>query len=251
MMMRLILLLLSAFLVEASSQNIAATPVSRLATPWWKQRFAEKQAELHAHPPELIWLGDSITQDWELDGPQPWLKFRPVWDRFYGSKKAIDLGFKGDSTCHLLWRLLHGELDGYEPRLAILLIGANNFGHIHTDAEATLDGIRSIVSVLHRKTPRTRIILVSVLPSIRSAWVSENTKRLNASLPGAFVADKTVTFVDASSLFIVRGQVDATAFIDPKLTPRQPALHPTAQAQERLATLLQPIVTHDLAMAPP
>jgi lysophospholipase L1-like esterase len=245
------LLLLCSWLVAASSQNIATTPVSRLQTPWWKQRFDEKQQELRTHPPELVWLGDSITQDWERDGPQPWLQFRPVWERFYGSEKAVNLGFKGDSTCHLLWRLMHGELDGYQPKLAIVLIGANNFGHIHTDAEATLEGIRSIVSVLHRKTPRTRIILVSVLPSIRSVWVSENTKRLNASLASAFVADMTVTFVDASSLFISQGHVDAAAFIDPKLTPPEPALHPTAQAQERLAALLQPIVTRDLAMPPP
>ena len=88
---------------DASPQNIAVLPISRTTEPWWRQRFEEKQNELRGQPVDLLWLGDSITQDWERNGPQPWLHFAPIWHRFYGDRHAVNLGFKGDSTCHLLW----------------------------------------------------------------------------------------------------------------------------------------------------
>ena len=246
--MRFAYLALCCLLVAGYHANIADTPISRMQVPWWKQRFDQKQIELRLKSPELVWFGDSITQDWERNGPEPWLQFAPIWQRFYGPR-AVDLGFKGDSTCHLLWRLLHGELDGYKPKVAIILIGANNFGHVHTDADATFTGIVDIVSLVRTKTPATRIILVGVLPSMRSSWVDDNTKRLNARLGAAFEGNAMVTFMDASALFVLAGKVNEDDFIDSKMTPAEPSLHPTALAQERLAVFLQPVVQRDLGIA--
>ena len=171
--------------VDASSRNIAVIPISRMTESWWRQRFDEKRNELHGQPVDLVWLGDSITQDWERDGPQPWLRFAPIWHHFYGDRHAVNLGFKGDSTCHLLWRLRHGELDGITPRAVILLIGANNFGHIHTDAAQTEAGIETVLDEIHRRTPQTHVLLLAVLPSVRSGWITENTNRLNSAPDGA------------------------------------------------------------------
>jgi lysophospholipase L1-like esterase len=233
-------------LLAASVANLATTPISRLQTPWWAKRFEVKQAELQTESARLVWLGDSITQNWETGGPLPWLQYKPVWDRFYGRDDAINLGFKGDSTCHVLWRLLHGELDLLHPKVLVLLIGANNFGHVHTDAAQTFLGIKRIVDLVHGHSPLARIILIGVLPSIRSAWVDDNTRLLNAQLKFAYERSPFVHFVDASPLFLVNGHVDPTKFIDPKMTPPEPALHPTAQAQAQIAELIAPIVDADL-----
>ena len=65
----------------------------------------EKLAEIRRGPVELVFLGDSITQDWERTGPEPWRDFRPAWNRFYGDRHAVNLGFIGDATSHLLWRI--------------------------------------------------------------------------------------------------------------------------------------------------
>lgn len=231
----------------AAPQNIAVVPISRLDQPWWRARFDEKQVELHRQPVDLLWLGDSITQNWEVDGPQPWRTFAPIWQRFYGDRHAVNLGFKGDSTCHLLWRLRHGELDGITPRAVILLIGANNFGHIHTDAEQTGAGIEVVLDEIHQHLPQTKVLLLGVLPSIRSAWVSENTARLNSNLRQSIASSRPyVTYVDVSGLFLRDGRVDPARFLDPHLTPPDPPLHPTAQAQESLALALEPDVARML-----
>ena len=233
-------LLLVALLAGAATSPYPATvPVSRMGTPWWRERFEQKQAALHAGPVDLVWIGDSITQDWELAGPEPWRNFAPVWQRFYGARHAVNLGFKGDSTAHLLWRLQHGELDIPPPKLAILLIGANNFGLVHNSAEQTLGGIQAVLALLHQRWPSTRVILLPVLPSIRSPWISQQTATLDAALAQHH---GDATFVDVAPLFLTGGQVDPSDFIDPHLQPPDPPLHPTAQVQEHIAETIEPEV---------
>ncbi len=224
----------------AAPASIATQPVSRMDLPWWKQRFEAKQRELVGQV-DLLWIGDSITQDWERTGPEPWRNFAPAWRRYYGDRHAVNLGFKGDSTCHLLWRLQHGELDRVHPRAVVLLIGANNFGHIHTDAAATFAGIRVILDLLHERLPDTRVLLIGVLPSIRSPWVSVNTLALNRDLARfAAGSPRWISFIDAAPIFEQDGRVLASRYMDPMLSPPDPPLHPTAQSQARLAALIEP-----------
>ena len=246
------LILGAACLLGAAAPNLAAVPLSRLDLPWWRARFDAKQAELHTAPTvDLLWLGDSITQDFERNGPQPWSDFHPVWEHFYAGRHAINLGFKGDATSHLLWRIEHGELDGLHPKAAIILIGANNFGKLHWAAGPTLAGIEAIVAELHRRLPDTKILLLGVLPSIRSAWVDENTAALNHTLASRYgVAGSGVTFRDLSALFLRQGSVDPAAFLDPRLSPPDPPLHPTAQTQARMAAAIEPVVSQMLGDQP-
>ena len=244
----LALLVLGTTPTQAAALPPAAIPYSRMDLPWWHERFEAKQAELRASGGhvDLVWLGDSITQNFERAGPEPWRDFVPVWQRFYAGRHAVNLGFKGDATAHLLWRIAHGETDFIHPRLAIILIGANNFGHLHWAAAATLQGIDTIIATLHQRLPGMKILLLGVLPSIRSAWVTENTSILNHALATRYGggADSLVTFKDLSFLFIKNGRVDPACFLDPQLTPPDPPLHPTAQTQARMAAAIEPIVSH-------
>ncbi len=238
-------------LLAAATPDLAATPLSRMNLPWWRLRFEEKQAALRSGPVDLLWLGDSITQDFEKDGPEAWRNFRPVWEHFYGGRHAVDLGFNGDATCHLLWRMAHGELDGLHPKAAIILIGANNFGRLRWPAAATLAGIEAIVNELHARLPATKVLLLGVLPSIRNAWVDENTAELNHALAVRYGAPGSgVIFKDLSGLFLRDGHVDAGAFLDPHLTPPDPPLHPTAQTQARMAAAIEPVVSAMLGDRP-
>lgn len=235
-------LLATPFLLAAGRKPLAATPIHRLDTKWWRARHEAKLAERRAHRPNLLFLGDSITQNWEKSGPPDWQNFAPVWQRLYGGRAALNLGFSGDATSHLLWRIENGEVDDIEPKAAVILIGANNLGRLHWPAEDTLEGIAAILASLRRRLPRTHLVLLGVLPSIRSPWASETTLAINRGLAERQASTPNLTFRDLSSLFMTKGQVDAAAFYDRHLTPPEPALHPTAQAQERLALALEPIL---------
>ncbi len=188
----------------------------------------------------LIWLGDSITQDWELEGPPEWRNFAPVWEEFYGDRHAVNLGFKGDNTAHLLWRMENGELEGIQPKAAVVLIGANNMGRVHWNAEQTVAGIEAVVALLQRRLPATRILLIGVLPSVRSKYVTRTTNQINRALAERFPPGSPVVFTDLGALFMRDGQVDRTQFLDDQLTPPDPPLHPTAQAQRRMAEAIEP-----------
>jgi lysophospholipase L1-like esterase len=240
--------LASVLLVAAAPVPPAATPISRLALPWWQARHAEKLAELRRGPVDLVFLGDSITQDFELSGPEPFKNFTPVWQHYYGDRRAVNLGFKGDATSHLLWRLQHGELDGIAPKAAVILIGANNLGRLHWPADETVQGISAVVREVQRRLPATKMLLLGVLPSIRSEWATRGTQQIDTALAARFGGGRVpgVTYLDLAPLFLDRGTVDATRFFDGHLTPPEPPLHPTPQMQARMADAIEPWISATL-----
>jgi len=237
---RLALVGAGALLGAADRVPVAATPLARQDTPWWRARHQEKLAELRSRRVDLVWLGDSITEDWEKQGPPEWRDFAPVWRRFYGGRNAVNLGFRGDNTSHLLWRMRNGELDGIHPKAAVVLIGANNLGRVHWSAPQTLAGIVAVVDELRSRLPATRVLLLGILPSVRSKYVSRTANAVNLELAERYPPGGDVTFMDLSRLFMRDGQVDRTQFFDDQLDPPDPPLHPTAQAQERIAKAIEP-----------
>jgi lysophospholipase L1-like esterase len=227
------------------SARLASVPLSRMDLPWWRARFAAKAAEmrdLHGQV-DLVFYGDSITQNYELSGPPPWRDFVPVWNRYYGGRHALNLGFIGDATSHLLWRIENGQAAGIHPKAAVVLIGANNFGLLHWPAPQTEAGVAAIIDQLRQRLPGTHILLLGVLPSIRSAWVDSNTAALNHALAQRYRDGTQATFMDLSHLFISNGHVDPSRFMDPRMTPPDPALHPTAQTQAAMAAAIEPTIS--------
>ena len=220
----------------------AAVPIGRLDTPWWKERHAAKLAEAAHGPFDLLLLGDSITQDYELTGPEPSRDFRAVWQRFYGDRRVLNLGFSGDATSHLLWRLQHGELDGLHPKAAVILIGANNLGRLHWSAADTVLGIGAVVAEAHRRLPETKLLLLGVLPSDRGDWTLQTGFAINAALAARYGGGAVpyVTYRDVSSLFLKGAAVDTSLYYDPLESPPRPALHPSPEGMARLAAAIEP-----------
>lgn len=232
------LLLLTALPAQADVP-IAAQPLSR-DIAWWQKRHREKLAELREKKPALIFLGDSITQQWEYEYEPDWRKFAPGWRRFYGDRNAVNLGFSGDATSHLLWRIENGEVAGISPKVAVVLIGANNLGRLHWTAADTIAGIGVIVNEVRRRLPSTKILLLSVLPSERSDWVTETTVTINKGLAAKYRDGGGVTFVDVSPVFLKNGRTNRDLFLDPLLTPPAAPLHPSAQGQNLLSEAIEP-----------
>ena len=234
--------MIAAPFLAAASTPLAAVPISRMQLGWWKARHEAKLAELRARRPDLIFLGDSITQNWEKIGPPAWQNFAPTWLRLYGGRNPVNLGFSGDATSHLLWRIINGELDGISPRAAVILIGANNLGRLHWSPEDSIAGIAEVVAETRRRLPRTKLLLLGVLPSIRSDWATAATLTINAGLARRFGADAVpgAVYQDVGSVFLRGGKADPGQFYDGLITPPEPPLHPTALAQERMALAYEP-----------
>jgi lysophospholipase L1-like esterase len=235
-----LLLLLLGAPAQATRTVLAATPLSRMDLHWWRERFEAKQVELRSRKVDLLFLGDSITQDYELSGPPEWRDFVPVWQRYYGNRNAVNLGFKGDATSHLLWRIENGETDGIRPKVAVVLIGANNLGRLHWAPQDTVAGIDAIVSRLRHRLPTTKLLLLGVLPSERSEWASAATIEINRALAARYRGGGDVNYLDIGSVFMKDGRLNRALFFDPRLTPPAAPLHPTAEGQALMAAAIEP-----------
>src|SRR5579862_6387499 len=140
--------------------NPAVVPSDRLSEPWWAARHKAVLEAARQHPDtQLLLIGDSITNNYDkADLPNE--NFQPTWKQFYEPRKALNLGFSGDTTAHLLWRLDHGEVDGLHPKAVVLLIGTNNTGHYNQTAEETETGIDAVIADLEDRLPETNILLL-------------------------------------------------------------------------------------------
>jgi len=235
--------------------NLAAVPISRMDQAWWRVRFEHSLERVARGHVGLVWLGDSITQNWERTGPAPYAAYAPVWDRFYGDRAAVNMGFRGDTTANVIWRLDHGEVRGLSPRALVLLIGANNFGRVHWDAAQTLAGINAIIAILRRQLPQTQILLLGVLPSERSPWITANTVLVNEDLAQTYRNRPYVTFENVGYLFYRNGSLDRGLYLDPHeavLASHEPgattatvpsvALHPDARGMAMIAAAIEPVL---------
>jgi lysophospholipase L1-like esterase len=103
---------------------------------------------------DLVFFGDSITEKW---GEYP-----ELWNADFGACRPANFGIGGDRTQHVLWRIANGELDGIQPKVAVVMIGTNNIG---TDpAEEVASGIHRIVDLILEKSPNSKILLMGILP---------------------------------------------------------------------------------------
>jgi len=153
----------------------------------------EKLREAENNKVDFVMIGDSITHSWS--------KYPGV---FEGSN-LLNLGFPGDRTQNVLWRIENGALDGISPKLVTLKIGTNN---MHDTKKAypadkpkdIFTGIKAIVAELRTRLPKSKIVIFSVLPRKEG---SENgrVKAVNAMLPQ--LADgKYVSLLDLNHFFL-------------------------------------------------
>jgi lysophospholipase L1-like esterase len=234
----------------ADTQNPAIVPADRLSVDWWAARHQAIVSEVAQHSDaQLLLIGDSITNNYDKTEP-PNQNFQPIWQQYYAPRKALNLGFSGDTTANVLWRLDHGEVQGLHPKLAVVLIGTNNTGYAGQTAEQTEEGIDAVVKDIEHRLPETKILLMGLLPS-RLPSKEENFD-VNAYLGAHYAGgeDPRVSYIDISVVFYTHGELDLSLFYDPTLTPPRPALHPNTMGQRRMASAIEPAVARLMGDTP-
>lgn len=126
--------------------------------PAWMPRHLAINERVRRGDVRLIFLGDSITEDWDRAG-------KDVWKEVYEPRKAANLGVRGSRTQHVLWRLDHGNLDGIAPAAAVILIGTNNLDD--NSPEGIRDGVRQVLGRLRARFPKIRILVMGIFPRDR------------------------------------------------------------------------------------
>jgi beta-glucosidase len=177
-------------------------------------------------------IGDSITHWWEKFG-----KNRPggqkVWNEYYAKRNAVNLGFAGDRTENVIWRLQNGEVKGISPKLAVLLIGTNNADHRKEDPKDTALGIQTIISELRTRLPKTKILLLAIFP--RGIDENDALRKLNEqtnTIIAKFADDKKVFFLNINSKFLGENGQLSKKIIPDLLHPNENGYRIWAEAME-------------------
>ncbi len=228
----LMLLLCATCSVAVAGPDIAAVKpeaqTADWAKSWWMPRHNQKLAELKAQEKvDLLLIGDSITHGWEN------ANVREVWDQYYAKRNALNLGFSGDRTEHVLWRFEHGAIAGISPKLAIVMIGTNNAGHRQEQPEHTAAGIKAIVEQLRERLPKTKVLLLGIFPrgkdekdAMRQLTVATN--RIIAD----YADDKNVFYLDIREAFLEADGVLPAAIMPDLLHPNEKGYRLWAEAME-------------------
>ncbi|MEM1418126.1 MAG: GDSL-type esterase/lipase family protein [Myxococcota bacterium] len=188
---------MSAGRPPAATPPLALRPApqdAEWAAGWWHERHAKKRRAARRSKARLLFLGDSITEN--LEGGLG----RRVMRRYYRSRRPFNLGFAGDRTEQVLWRLSHGAVDDLRPEVVVLLIGTNNTGHRMDAAADTAAGIARIVDELHARLPESQVLLLGLLP--REATAEDPLRRRNEAINARIATLPGVTFLDVGARFV-------------------------------------------------
>ena len=151
-----------SFVLFGGESTTPAKPSSEPKLKWWMPRHEHVRALAAKGGYPVVFIGDSITHRWEKSG-------KAVWDANFatGDFRALNLGFSGDNTENVLWRIDNGELDGLDPKAVVLMIGTNNTGHRKLEEERPIDtvlGVQAIIERVIAKCPNTKVILHPIFP---------------------------------------------------------------------------------------
>jgi lysophospholipase L1-like esterase len=198
---------------------------------WWLPRHEQKLADAKAIAAsggkiDLLFIGDSITQGWEKEGA-------PVWQKHYAERNAFAIGFGGDRTENVLWRLQHGAVENMAPKLVVMMIGTNNTGHRHENPAYTAAGIKKILGELHLRLPESKVLLLAIFP--RDENPDGRLRQINNGV-NAIIKDyadnKRVFFADINSVFLTKDGVLPKDIMPDLLHPNEKGYNLWAEALE-------------------
>ncbi len=213
------------FAIPATNDGLpGAGPIRRYE--WFQQLWRERRSawakSVEADQRAVVFLGDSITQEWG-DG---------LGAAFPGVKVA-NRGISGDTTRGVLLRLDEDVLK-LHPVAVVLLIGTNDLVEGATP-EVIAGNLGLIVSRLEKHNAKMPVVLCQVFPSSRKKKrPADQIKALNALYLAVANSRRQITYLETWPLF-ADPSGDATVGEFPDL------LHPNEAGYTKWAAALRPI----------
>jgi lysophospholipase L1-like esterase len=188
----------------------------------WRERRGRWAEQVDRDQGALVFLGDSITQNW---GDQLGGSFRGM--------RVANRGISGDTTRGMLIRL--EDVIALNPRGVVMLMGTNDVDNGATP-EMIAGNVKLIISELEEHDSQLPIVLCEVFPSSpKKNRPKETIVELNKRLAAAVKDDRQVTLVDTWTLF-----ADENGDAKPEEFPD--LLHPNKAGYAKWAAALRPVL---------
>jgi lysophospholipase L1-like esterase len=196
----------------------------------WESRHRELVALAKTQPPRIVFLGNSITHFWSVQPPAPLTWGSDSWRNVLAPLGTQNFGYGWDRIENVLWRVYHGELDGYTAAQVVVMIGTNNL-EFNSDAEI-IEGLKGLVRAIKTRQPGAAVLLLGILPRRQQ---ERRIVQLNEGIAQASGA-LNVSYLDAGGVFLnAEGKIDESLFSD--------GLHPNAEGYRKLAGKLRPYLS--------
>lgn len=163
-------------------------------TTWQDQHLDTKKAAVDV--PNVALFGDSLFQG--FGGPKRRVE-APGADSFaqhLAPMSTANYGIAGDSAAHLWFRIRDGLLEP-TPRVAIILIGANDVGG--SGPSAVVRRIRTVYEEIKKKVPAPKVGIVQLLP--RGDSMAQASRAAEVALDQWAKENPDVKFRDFSAIF--------------------------------------------------
>ena len=184
---------------------------------------------------DVYFEGNSITRRWgATDYPQNLAN----WNANFFGWNAADFGWGGDRIENILWRIENGELDGVNPKVIVILAGANNVGRDPGGDDKVADitrGIKALVDLCRQKAPNATLILTGIFPRNDNIAVMPEIMRINQNI-SRFADGHRIRYLDINDKLADKdGKVFDGLLVD--------GLHPTVRGYQIWADALKPMLT--------
>ncbi len=189
-----LLLLLIATVLAAAVAGDGGGPNTTIPAEKDPNRHQEFLAIAKAGGVDLLFLGDSITDGWRGGGIN-------VWNKYWAPLKAANFGIGGDRVEHVLWRLRHGELDGIQPKLVVMMIGTNN----GDSADDVALGIKTLLVEIHNRSPKSKVLLLGIFPrSEHPDGAREKNDNVNKQIAkfSTYAEGRRIVYLDIGAKFL-------------------------------------------------
>ena len=195
----------------------------------WKERHEQVLKLNKEKAPQILLIGNSITHYWAGEPTAKYARGTDSWEKLFKGKEVRNLGFGWDRIENALWRIYHGELDGYQAEKIILLMGTNNLDK-NSDDEI-IDGINELVRAVRHRQPKAEIYVTGILPR---AGMEARLVRLNKALQVRLLNEEA-TYIEMSTVLThPDGKIIKELFID--------GLHPNKEGYRRIAKMFEKII---------
>lgn len=215
---------LRKMLHEPSGGTVTTRPVTQRGEPFmyeWRERHTEILEMNAAAAPERVIIGNSIINYW---GGEPLAKSQngpESWERYMAPRGFRNLGFGCDRIENVLWRIYHGEIDGFKAREVVLAIGTNNLWR-DDDAEIAR-GMVHLVKAIRDRQPDAEIKVMAILPR---RDMEQRVASVNKAIAEA-LKPLGITLIDAGGELLGRdGKIDESCFRD--------GLHPNEKGYRKI-----------------
>jgi lysophospholipase L1-like esterase len=195
----------------------------------WLERHEEVVRLNHEEHPDIVLIGNSITHYWAGTPKARDARGTKSWEKLFKGHTVRNMGFGWDRIENALWRIYHGELDGFNAKKVFLLMGTNNLDR--NNDEEIVDGILSLVKAVRSRQPEAKIYVCGILPR---AWAESHVQLVNALLQRRLIG-ADATYVDMTPEVVQNdGRVINELFID--------GLHPNEEGYARMAKMMEKAV---------